>query len=98
MTFTAFTPDNPLGVSTNLLVHVLPLNPPLLEFPTLTTNGFFCQFNGQSNAIYILQRATNLTPPIAWSAVKAIPNYGGVVQIIYTNATSMTEFYRVLAR
>ena len=98
VTFTAFNPDNPIGVSTNLLVHALPLNPPLLEFPALTTNGFFCQFNGQSNAIYILQRATNLTPPIAWSLVKTIPNYGGVVQITNANATSMTEFYRVLAR
>ncbi len=98
VTFTAFNPDNPIGVSTNLLIHVLPLNPPLLEFSALTTNGFFCQFNGQSNANYILQRATNLTPPIAWSLVKTIPNYGGVVQVIYTNATSVTEFYRVLAR
>lgn len=97
VTFTAFNTDNPSGVSTNLLIHVLPLNPPLLEFPTLTTNGFFCRFNGQSNAIYILQQATNLTPPISWSPVGTIPNNGGVVQI--TNAApNMTEFYRVLAK
>ena len=96
--FTAYNADNPGGVSTNLLVHVLPLVPPLLQpasFSMSSTNGFQFQFNGQSNAIYTAQVTTNLDPPVVWQNLQTITSTGGVVQITDANATNATSFYRV---
>ena len=98
VTFTAYNTDNPAGVSTNVLVHVLPLSPPQLETPVLATNCFQFQFTGQSNAIYVLQRATNLVPPVVWQALQTISNINDVVQFTNTSSTNSTEFYRVLAQ
>ena len=96
--FTAYNTDNPGGVSTNLLVHVLPLDPPLLQsisFSLSSSDGFQFQFNGQSNAIYTVQVATNLVPPVMWQNLQTITSTGGVVQVTDANATNVTSFYRV---
>jgi len=96
--FTAYNTDNPDGVSTNLLVHVLPLEAPLLQpasFSLSLTNGFQFQFNGQSNAIYTVQMTTNLIPPVIWQNLQTITSTGGMVQITDANATNATSFYRV---
>ena len=99
--FTAFNTDNPGGVSTNLLVHVLPLDLPWLQpasFSVSSTNGFQFQFNGQADAIYTVQMATNLSPPIVWQDLQTITSTGGVVQVTDANATNVTSFYRVGVR
>ncbi len=96
--FTAYNTDNPGGVSTNLLVHVLPLEPPLLQpasFSMSLTNGFQFQFSGQSNAIYTVQVTTNLVPPVVWQNLQTITSTGGVLQITDANATNATGFYRI---
>jgi hypothetical protein len=96
--FTAYNADNPGGVSTNLLVHVLPLAQPWLQpasFSVSSTNGFQFQFNGQADAIYTVQVTTNLTPPIVWQDLQTITSTGGVVQVTDANATNVTSFYRV---
>ena len=96
--FTAYNADNPDGVSTNLLVHVFPLDPPWLQpgsFSVSSTNGFQSQFNGQSSAIYTVQVATNLNPPVVWQNLQTITSTGGVVQVTDANATNVTSFYRV---
>jgi PKD repeat protein len=95
--FTAYNPDNPGGISTNLPVHVLPLDPPLLQSTSLLalSNGFQFQFDGQSNAIYTVQMTTNLAPPVVWADLQTITSTGGVVQIMDANATNATSFYRV---
>jgi len=96
--FTAYNTDNPGGVSTNLLVHVLPLALPWLQpasFSMSSTNGFQFQFNGQADAIYTVQMATNLDPPIVWQNLQTIASTGGVVQVMDANATNVTSFYRV---
>jgi len=96
--FTAFNTDNPGGVSANLLVHVLPLEPPLLQpgsFSLSSPSRFHFQFNGQSDAIYTVQMATNLVPPVVWQNLQTITSTGGVVQITDATATNVTRFYRV---
>jgi len=96
--FTAYNADNPDGVSTNLLVHVFPLDPPWLQpgsFSVSSTNGFQFQLNGQSSAIYTVQVATNLNPPVVWQNLQTITSTGGVVQVTDANATNVTSFYRV---
>jgi hypothetical protein len=101
VTFTAYNADNPGGVYTNLLVHVLPLYQTSLQsasFFSSSTSSFQFQFTGQSNAIYIVQMATNLAPPIVWRNLQTNISTGGVVQITDVNATNVTSFYRVSAQ
>jgi parallel beta-helix repeat protein len=97
--FTAYNTDNPGGVSTNLVVHVLPLAQPWLEpasFSLSPSGNFQFQFNGQADAIYTVQVATNLIPPIVWQDLQTITSTGGVVQVTDPNAPNAgTCFYRV---
>jgi hypothetical protein len=95
--FTAYNTDHPGGVSTNLLIHVLPLVPPWLQPSSFTVSpdGFQFQFDGQADAIYTVQVATNLIPPIVWQDLQTITSTGGVVQVTDPNAPNGTSFYRV---
>jgi hypothetical protein len=96
--FTAYNTDNPGGVSTNLVIHVLPLAQPWLQ-PTsfsMSPDGFQFQFNGQAGAIYTVQVATDLNPPIVWQDLQTITSTGGVVQVTDPNAPNAgMSFYRV---
>jgi hypothetical protein len=98
VTCTAYNNDNPLGVSADVLVHVLPLTQPLLEAPNMATNGFQFQFTGESNATYLLQMTTNLTPPVAWQTLKTLNSTGGIIQITDPALTNSTQFYRIQAQ
>jgi hypothetical protein len=97
--FTAYNNDNPGGVSTNIVVHVLLPDMPQLQLPALLTNGFQFQFPGQSNANYTIQYATNLTPPVTWQTLQTIyDNFYDVIQINDSARTNTARFYRVLAQ
>jgi hypothetical protein len=98
-TFTAYNNDNPAGVSTNVLIHVLPLNAPQLQSALVLTNRFQFQFTGQLNANYTVQYTTNLAPTATWQTLQNIfSSNGGVHQITDVTAPSGTRFYRVLAQ
>jgi len=97
--FTAYNNDNPGGVSTNAVVHVLLPNVPQLQSSVLLTNGFQFQFAGQLNANYTIQYATNLTPPVAWQTLQTIYyNFYDVIQVNDPAWTNTARFYRVLAQ
>jgi hypothetical protein len=99
VTFTAYNTDNPAGVSTNTLIHVLLPDVPHLQSPVLSTNGFQFQFAGQWNANYTIQYTTNLAPPVAWQTLQTIIwNYDDVVQISDSTPTNAARFYRVLVQ
>ena len=100
VTFTAYNTDNPGGVSTNLLVHILSPNPPQLQFPLMTSNAFQLQFTGQASANYYVQVATNLAAPAYWQTLQTFYNStGGMYQILDSGAlTNAARFYRVLAQ
>ena len=97
VTFTAFNADNPQGVSTNLLVHVLPLQPVLISAGLWTGTNFNLSFEGQSGALYVVEMATNLAPPVSWQTVtNGVVSTGGVTQVTGTNAVGAGPFfYRV---
>ncbi|MEI7936196.1 MAG: PKD domain-containing protein [Verrucomicrobiota bacterium] len=99
VTFTAFNTDNPGGVSTNLLVHILPVNPPQLQSALMTSNAFEFQFTGQASANYYIQIATNLAAPVYWQTLQTIYySTGGIYQILdFRAVTNTAGFYRVLA-
>ena len=100
VTFTAYNTDNPNGVSTNLAVHILPLNQPQLQSGLMTSNAFEFEFTGQASANYYVQFATNLAAPVAWQTLQTIYNStGGVYQISDVGAvTNGARYYRVQAQ
>jgi hypothetical protein len=99
VTFTVYNNDNPDGVSTNTVVHVLPLNVPQLQPSVLLTNGFQFQFAGQLSVNYTIQYTTNLMPPVIWQTLQTIYySSGGVIQINDAAWTNSPRFYRVLAQ
>jgi hypothetical protein len=100
VTFTAYNTDNPGGVSTNLLVHVLPVMSPQLQSATLASSAFQFQFIGQVGATYTIQFATNLAPPVYWQILQTIHDgVDGVCQISDSGVGSNTiRFYRVQAQ
>jgi hypothetical protein len=97
--FTAFNTDNPGGVSTNLPVHIVPLMPPQLQPPVMTSNTFQVHFTGQAGAFYFLQVATDLTPPVSWQTVRATgTSTDGVCLMSDTwTISNARRFYRVTA-
>jgi len=99
VTLTAFNADYPGGIATNLLIHVLAPNQPLMQSLALTTNGFQFTFPGQESVAYWVELATNLTPPTYWQTLQTIFNStGGVHQITDSVPTNATRFYRVRAK
>jgi hypothetical protein len=99
ITYTAYNNDNPAGVSTNITIHVLPINAPQLQSAMLLTNGFQFQFARQLDAYYTIQYATNLTPPVTWQTWQGtFYSTGDVYQITDPAATNATQFYRVIAQ
>ena len=55
VTYSVYNNDNPVGVSSNTIIHVLPLNVPQLQSAVLLTNGFQFQFTGQASANFTVQ-------------------------------------------
>jgi hypothetical protein len=99
VTFAAFNTDNPGGVSTNLSVHIMPLNAPLLQSALVLSNKFTFQFTGQTDANYTVQYTTNLAPPVAWQSLQSFfISTGQVYQVQDSAVTNGMRFYRVWAQ
>ena len=98
LTATAYNNDFPAGVSTNLVVHILPSNQPTLGSAIVSNNAFRFTFDGQSAAKYTIQYATNLAPPVLWQNLYVIfSSPGGPTQFGDAAWTNSARFYRVLA-
>ena len=95
VTFTAFNTDHPAGVSTNLLVHVVPLELPVLAVGGMGSNNYQLTFGSQAGVNYVVEYATNLTPPMVWQTLQSRTSTGGVIQVRDSNATNAARFYRV---
>ena len=95
VTFTAFNAGNPNGVSTNLLVHVIPLVPPTLSISGLNAHSFGMSFESQPGVTYILEQTTNFTPPAVWRTVTYVYGTGGVLGATDSQATDGIRFYRL---
>jgi len=97
--FTAYNDDHPAGVSTNLMINVVPLNPPQLQSLSVLSNVLQFQFVGQVGANYAAQYTTNLTPPVNWATLQSIfDSDGRVYQIQEAIVTNEPRFYRVQAQ
>jgi hypothetical protein len=57
--FTAYNLDNPSGVSTNLVVHVVPLLAPTLSVGDTSGTNFRFSFFGQPGVSYEVEQTTN---------------------------------------
>jgi hypothetical protein len=95
VTFTAYNADNPDGITTNLLVRVVPLVPPPLTAEGLNGTNFSLSFPGQSGVTYLIEQTTNLVPPVTWQTVRTILSTGALMQVTDPRATNAMRFYRV---
>lgn len=99
VTFTAFNADHPEGVSTELLLHVIPLLSPSLSAGSLQTNStttlFTFSFDSQAGVTYLVEQTTNLAPPVVWSKVWSGIGTGGSLNVTDPNATDPMRFYRL---
>ena len=95
VTLTAFNVDHPAGVSTNLLVHVLPVLAPQMAANFANGNVFQLSFTGQSNVTWVVEVATNLAPPVQWQTLKTLTGTGNVLTVQVPNATSTARFCRL---
>jgi hypothetical protein len=97
---TAYNIDNPSGVATSQVIHVVPVNAPQLLSPSIVSNTVEFQFTLQEGGNYFVQYATNLTPPVTWVTLQSIYDsfVGGVVRIQDSSPTNAARFYRVVAQ
>ena len=97
--FTAYNTDNPGGVSTNLVIHIVPLNPPQLQSAAMGSKAFQFQFPGQAGAFYSVQFATNLAPPVYWQTLQSFYNGTDSVRPVsdFGAVSNALRFYRVQA-
>jgi hypothetical protein len=95
LTFIAYNTDNPGGVSSNLLLHLVLATPPTLSLIRGTGTTFSVSFPAQLNVVYYLDETTNLTPPIVWRNVIGTIATSNVVQLTDSHATDPARFYRV---
>jgi hypothetical protein len=99
VTFTAYNQSNLTGVSTNILVVVALPEAVTLQPPTLTSNGVEFTIPSQLDATYVVEYATNLTPPITWQKLETIDlSAPGSIQISDVIGTNTARFYRVVAQ
>ncbi len=99
LTFSAYNNDNPGGVSTNILVHVLPIAAVQMQSPVKLTNGFSFQFTGQNQVNYTVLYSTNLTPPVTWHTLRTIFNNDqSILQIVDPAGTNTARFYQISAQ
>ncbi len=99
VTFTAYNQDNPSGVSTNISVIVDPVNSPTLQSAGVVGNSFQFTFLAQTNALYTLQYATNLTPPVSWQLIRTfLSSTGGVLTALDPIGANTNRFYRLQAK
>jgi hypothetical protein len=96
VTFTAYNADNPGGVSTNALIHVNLPDSPLLSATASNGTNLVLSFQIQSPLTYVVERTTNLTPPIAWQTSASFSaGYTGTAFITNNASTNGAAFFRV---
>jgi len=60
-----------------------------------TNNSMFVSFNGTSFYPYIIQSATNLTPPINWQSIATnSADSNGICVLLDTNINTAQKYYR----
>ncbi len=95
VTFTAFNYDNPNGVATNIVVHVARPDPPLLYGASLSGTNLSFSYASRLEANYVVERAANLAPPVAWTPIATVNALATNVTVTDSSATNPAAFYRL---
>ena len=102
VTFTAFNGNNLAGVSTKIVIHVLPLTQPKMTSVQRVGPPDYHYYNflfaTQIGATNTLEFATNLTPPVAWFPLKVSVATNDVMRETDYNPADGVRFYRIQAR
>lgn len=96
VTFTVYNYDNPTGVTTNAVVHVVAPAQPLLSSASLSGTNFSLSFFAQPGVSYVVQQATNLVSPTMWQTVGSVYGLGRQSTVTDSNATNSMRYYRVV--
>jgi hypothetical protein len=97
LTLTAYNVDHPAGVSSNVVVTVEPFLSPSLQSAGVVSNAFQFNFLAQGRGLYLVQYATNLTPPALWQTLplSVFGSTHAVMTVTDTAITNSPRFYRV---
>jgi hypothetical protein len=96
VTFRAYNTEQVNGVSTNLVVNVIPLEATVLTSSGLVGANFGLSFSTQPGVTYTVQRATNFEPPVIWQTLHSIYSTGAYIYpFTDTKATNDSSYYRV---
>jgi hypothetical protein len=96
VSFTAYNADNPGGVSTSAVVHVIPFVVPSITTAAVTGTNFALSFPGQPGVNYVIEQTTNLAPPAVWQTVLSLfATNTGTFQVKDPTTTNPARFYRV---
>jgi len=99
VTFAAYNADYPDGISTNVVIHVVPVASPTISAGGLNGTNFSLSFPGQPGATYVVEQTSDLTPPAVWKTVASFnANTTNLLQVTDTKATNASRFYRVRAQ
>ncbi len=98
VTLTAFNNDFPAGVSTNVVISVVPLTSPAFKAGRDFGNQIIMDvLSPQPGVSYTLQITTNLTAPVIWQNSYTLIGGGGRVWFGEVFQPSQNRFYRVWA-
>jgi hypothetical protein len=95
VTFTAYNADNPAGVSTNAIIHVSLPDSPLISAAVSNGTNLVLSFPVQHGLTYVVEQATNLTPPVAWQSAASFYSYSGTAFTTNITSTNAAAFFRV---
>jgi PKD repeat protein len=97
VTLTAYNLDHSSGVTSNLVVTVVPLLVPSLQSAGVVSNAFQFSFPAQGYAFYQAQYTTNLMAPIAWQTSPQLlfSTTDTVMTVRDPTITNGARFYRV---
>jgi len=99
LTLTAYNLDKSNGVSATSSICILPLLGPSVQIPVIVGNQLQVTFPTQSNVVYTVQYATNLTPPALWVSLNKTWGWGMGTPLTFTDTLSNSaRYYRILAQ
>ena len=92
---TAYNADNPGGVSTNALIHANLPDSPMLSATASNGTNLVLSFPIQGGLTYVVERTTNLAPPVVWQSAASFFSFGGTAYVTNNASTNTAAFFRV---
>ena len=96
--FTAYNPQHPQGISTNLNINVMAIAPPVLIAVGINSTNIQLEFTAQNGVLNSVEFSANLSLQASWSVLTSLQGTGGVVRVVDAITAGTPRFYRVKAQ